>query len=356
MRVREVIEARSREPLEVAELLPTPNELRQELALPPRASATVQTARRALRDLLHGRDGYRLAAIVGPCSIHDPAAALEYAARLRQLAQSLAGELLILMRVFVEKPRTSIGWKGLANDPDLDGTCDIARGLRMSRALLRDVNALGVPCATELLEPLTPHYLGDLLAWGGLGARTVESQIHREIASGMPFPVGIKNASDGSLDAACHALRAAARPHRFPGIAPDGRPAVLATRGNPDVHLVLRGGLAGPNHDEPHLALAMARASEGGVARPLVIDCAHGNSGGHPGRQAGVCREVLVQVRGGNSAIAGLMLQSQLEEGRQTLEPRRRVLPGVSVTDACLGWNETADLLCEAAEAVKLSR
>ncbi len=354
--MREVIEAGSLERLRVAELLPTPKELRGELVVPPRAWATVQTARRALRDLLHGRDGVRLAAIVGPCSIHDPAAALEYAARLRQLAQSLAGELLILMRVFVEKPRTSLGWKGLANDPDLDGSCDVARGLRMSRALLRDVNALGVPCAMEILEPLTPHYLGDLLAWGGIGARTVESQVHREIASGMAFPVGIKNATDGSLDAACHALRSATRPHRFPGIAPDGRPAVLATRGNPDVHLVLRGGLAGPNHDEPHLALAMARASEVGVARPLLIDCAHGNSGGHPSRQAAVCREVLDQVREGTPSIAGIMLESHLEEGRQTLEPRRRVLPNVSVTDACLGWNETADLLCEAAEAVKLSR
>lgn len=354
--MREVEKPWRRERLTVVEPLAGPEALRRELPVPPRASATVQTTRRALRDVLHGRDGHRLAVLVGPCSIHDPAAALDYAARLRQLAQSLAGELLVVMRVFVEKSRTSLGWKGLASDPDLDGSCDVARGIRMSRALLRDVNALGVPCATELVGPLTAHYLGDLVAWGGIGAHTVESPVHREIASGMPFPVGFENATDGSLEPACNALRTAAQPHRFGGFGPDGALAVLSTTGNPDVHLILRGGREGPNHDEPRLALAVMRTSEVGVARPLMIDCAHGNSGGHPRRQALVCREVLDQVRDGNPAIAGLMLESQLEEGRQPLELRRRIVPGVSITDPCLGWNETADLLCEAAEAVKLAR
>ena len=354
--MREGGEARRSQRLRVIEALPTPEALQRELPASPRASATVQTARRAMRDVLHGRDPHRLVVITGPCSIHDPAAALEYAGRLRQLAQSLAGELLVLMRVFVEKPRTSVGWKGLANDPDLDGSCDVARGLRMSRALLRDVNALGVPCATELLGPLTPHYLGDLIAWGSIGARTVESQIHRELASGMGFPVGFKNGTDGSLEAACNALHAASRPHSFAGLGAEGKLSVLASSGNPDVHLILRGGRGGPNHDEPQLALARARASEVGVARPLVVDCAHGNSGGHPRRQAAVCREVLDHVREGNPGIAGLMLESQLVEGQQVIAPTRRVLPDVSITDPCLGWNETADLLCEAAEAVKLAR
>ena len=351
----EANESRIHERLSLVEALPTPATLREAIPLPPRASATVQSGRRAVRDVLHGRDD-RLIAIVGPCSIHDPASALSYAASLRQLAQSLAGELVVLMRTFVEKPRTSLGWKGFAADPDLDGTGDAARGLHASRALLRDVNALGVPCATEILSPLTAPYLADLVAWGGIGARTVESQLHRELASAAPFPVGLKNATDGSLESACHALRAAAAPHRFVGLAPDGRPAVLASGGNPDVHLVLRGGNDGPNHDSAHLAAAMARAGEVGVARPLLVDCSHGNSGGHPRRQSVVCREVLHQLREGRQEIAGVMLESHLLEGRQTLGPNRRILPEVSITDACLGWNETADLLCEAAEAVKLGK
>jgi 3-deoxy-7-phosphoheptulonate synthase len=346
---------RSTARLRVVEALPHPEALRRELPTPARAAATAQSGRRAIRDVLHGRDDGRLVAIVGPCSIHDAAEALEYAGRLRQLAQSLAGELVVVMRTFVEKPRTSLGWKGLANDPGLDGSCDLARGLRASRAVLRDVNALGVPCAAEILEPTLPAYLGDLLAWGGIGARTVESQVHRQLASGAPFPIGFKNATDGSLDAACHALRAVVRPQRFPGIGPDGRAAVLESAGNPDAHLVLRGGNHGPNHDSAHVAVAAVEAAEVGVARPIVIDCSHGNSGGHVRRQAVVLREVLDQVREGRREISGVMLESQLEEGRQPLEARRRLARGVSITDACIGWNETADLLCETAEAVKLA-
>jgi 3-deoxy-7-phosphoheptulonate synthase len=342
--------------MRVVESLASPDGLRTALPITPRAEATVREARRDLRDLLHGRDRDRIAVIAGPCSIHDPQAALEYARRLRDLAAPLAGELLVVMRTFLEKPRTSVGWKGLLNDPDLDGSQDVARGLTLARQLLLDLNELGVPCAAEILEPTTPAYLADLLAWGGVGARTSESQVHRQLASGLPFPVGFKNGTDGGLEVACHAMRSAGVPHRFAGIAPDGGAAVLATTGNPDRHIVLRGGASGANHGADQMARAVAEVAGHGIARPILVDCSHGNSGRDPARQAGVCRDVLRQIRGGRQEILGLMLESQLEPGQQSHTPGTPLAYGVSITDPCIGWNETADLLCEAAEAVKLSR
>jgi 3-deoxy-7-phosphoheptulonate synthase len=342
--------------MRVVEPLISPDAMRAALPITPRAEATVREARQALRDLLHGRDRGRIAVIAGPCSIHDPEAALEYARRLRDLAAPLAGELVVVMRTFLEKPRTSVGWKGLLNDPDLDGSQDVARGLTLARQLLLDLNELGVPCAAEILDPSTPAYLADLLAWGGVGARTSESQVHRQLASSLPFPVGFKNGTDGGLEVACHAMQAAGAPHRFVGIAPDGGAAVLATRGNPDRHIVLRGGTRGANHGAAQVARAVAEVAGHGIARPVLVDCSHGNSGRDPARQAGVCRDVLRQIRGGRQEILGLMLESQLEPGSQRHAPGGPLAYGVSITDPCIGWNETADLLCEAAEAVKLSR
>lgn len=336
--------------------LPAPAALRARIPATRRAAQTVQAGRRALRDLLHGRDPGRLAVIVGPCSLHDPEAALDYAERLRRAAEPLAGELVILMRSYVEKPRTKLGWKGLLSDPDLDGSCDVARGLGLARALLRDIAERGVPCAAEILDPLTPAYLEDLLAWGGVGARTCENPIHRQLASGLPFPVGFKNGTGGDLGAACDAVAAAGRPHRFPSITDDGSCGVRSTRGNPDRHVVLRGGRAGPNCDAAHVARAAARLAEEAIARPVMVDCSHGNSGGDHRHQSVVLRDVLGALRRGRPELLGAMIESNLEEGRQVFGPGRSLRYGVSITDACIGWNETADLLCEAAEAVKLSR
>lgn len=344
-----------RAPARAATPLPldAPETLRARFPLDRRAEATVRAGRAALRDALHGADD-RLVVIAGPCSIHDPEAALEYAARLRRAADALGDALVLVMRTFVEKPRTSVGWKGFANDPDLDGRCDVGRGLALSRALLRDVNALGVPCAAEILDPLTPAYLGDLFSWGGVGARTSESQVHRQLASGLPFPIGFKNGTSGDLGAAGHALHAASRPHRFVGIGADGRCAVIATEGNPDGHIVLRGGASRPNYAEAEVAEAARRAATA-AARPVLVDCSHGNSAYDPRRQGDVCRAVLAQRRGGSRVLLGLMLESHLEEGRQDAGrlPLRR---GVSITDACIGWEETQELLEAAAEAVRATR
>jgi 3-deoxy-7-phosphoheptulonate synthase len=339
-----------------ASALPTPWALRRRLPASARVRATVQRARSALRDLLHGRDRSRLLVIAGPCSIHDPSAALDYAQRLATLAGGLRGELVVAMRTFFEKPRTALGWKGLINDPRLDGSCDVAGGLALARSLLLDINALGIPCAAEILDPMTPPYLADLIAWGGIGARTSESPVHRQLASGLPFPVGFKNGLGGDIEGACNGIVAARGPHRFLGIGPSGRCDVVTTRGNPDLHIVLRGGESGPNHGATHRASAAERLAPQGIARPVLVDCSHGNSRKDPTRQAAVCRELLGTLPEAGPELLGLMLESQLVEGRQTLEPGRALRYGVSITDGCIGWDETADLLCEIADAVKRAR
>lgn len=335
--------------------LPSPEALRHALPVTPRATATVRQARAALRDALHGRDAHRLVVVVGPCSIHDADAAREYAARLAEVARTHADALLIVMRTYFEKPRTTVGWKGWLRDPHLDGSGDVAEGLRRARALLREVNALGLACGSELLDPMTPPYLADLLAWASVGARTVESQVHREMASGLAMPVGFKNPTDGRLRPAADAARSAAQPHVALGVDAQGRAALRRTRGNPDGHLVLRGGERGPNHGARPVSEAVRAAEELGLRRGVLVDCSHANSGKSAARQPRVCREVLAQVRRGATGILGLMLESHLEEGHQPWS-QRPLRYGVSVTDECLAWDETEALLAEIAAAVRAVR
>jgi 3-deoxy-7-phosphoheptulonate synthase len=334
------------------EPLVSPRAVKQRLPPTPATVELVSATRAVIRDLLHGRDARRLAVIVGPCSIHDPDAAFEYARRLAGVANATRGELVVVMRTYFEKPRTTVGWKGLINDPHLDGTCDVGRGLELAREVLLGVNGLGVPCASELLDPITPQYVADLLAWAAIGARTTESQTHRELASGVSMPVGFKNGTDGGLQVAVDAMTSARHPHSFVGINADGMTCAVRTCGNPDRHVVLRGGGGRSNHGAADVARAAKLLECQGVARPIMVDCSHGNSAKDHSRQAFVCRDVLAQVRAGEGRILGLLLESNLRPGRQDWQPGRRLERGVSITDACLGWEETAKLLFEIAETV----
>jgi 3-deoxy-7-phosphoheptulonate synthase len=331
--------------------LPTPVELRRTLPLDPLLAERLQAQRQAVHDILQGRDD-RLLVVVGPCSIHDPVAALEYAQRLAELAPRVSDRLLPVMRVYVEKPRTTVGWKGLAYDPGLDGSGDMARGLRLSRQLMRDIASLGLPVATELLQPMLAPYLEDLLAWVAIGARTTESQLHRELASGLDAAVGFKNATSGDVQVALDAMQAAAHSHQHFGLAADGRPVMRETAGNPHTHLVLRGGHGGPNHDADSVRACRQALEAAGLAPRLMVDCSHANACKDHRRQGQVLRDVLAQRLAGETSLMGLMLESHLEEGRQTLEPTR-MRYGVSVTDACLGWETTEMLLLEAAEQLR---
>jgi 3-deoxy-7-phosphoheptulonate synthase len=333
----------------------SPGELEAKFPISERAATTVVAARDSICDLIHGREAKRLLVIVGPCSIHDPDAALEYAGRLRRVAGSVDETIAIAMRAYFEKPRTTTGWKGFINDPHLDGSCDIAAGIEFARELLLALNEMGTPCASELLDPIAARYVTDLLSWTCIGARTSESQPHRQLASGLSVPVGFKNATHGGIEAAVNAMAAAGQPHSFLGISSEGSPAVVRTRGNPDRHVVLRGGGGRPNFGPAHVAEAAALAASQGIARPVMVDCSHGNSGKDHTRQASVCREVLKQVRRGDRRIMGLMLESNLRGGRQSWEGGAAPRRGVSITDACMGWSQTEDLLHEIAEAVKVS-
>jgi len=338
------------------EPLVPPRAVKAKLAVGTAETELVRTTRAAIRDLLHGRDRRRLLVVVGPCSIHDPKAALDYAGRLAAVARATRDSVLIVMRTYFEKPRTTVGWKGLINDPHLDGSCAIADGLELARRVLLDVNRLGVPCGSELLDPITPQYVADLLAWAAIGARTTESQTHREMASGLSMPVGFKNGTDGGLQVAVDAMVSARHPHTFLGIDVDGVTSAIRTQGNPDRHVVLRGGGGRANHHPDDVARAAALVAAENVTRPIMIDCSHGNSGKDPSRQLRVCREVLEQVRGGQRAIMGLLLESNLVAGRQDWKPGARLAYGVSITDACLGWEETERLLFDAAAAVEAAR
>ena len=313
----------------------------------------VRATRAAIRDVLHGRDRRRLVLVVGPCSIHDPDAALDYAGRLAEVARATREHLVIVMRTYFEKPRTTVGWKGLINDPYLDGSCDVAAGVQLARRLLLDIHRLGVPCGSELLDPITPQYVADLLSWAAIGARTTESQTHRELASGLSMPVGFKNGTDGSLQIALDAMVSARHPHSFLGIDVDGVTSVVRTQGNPDRHIVLRGGRAHANHHPDDVARAAGLVAGEAVTRPIMIDCSHGNSGKDPARQVRVCREVLAQVRAGQESVMGLLVESNLVHGRQDWSPGASLTYGQSITDACLGWTETEELLREAAAAVE---
>lgn len=348
------VQIEDRNVTEITRLVP-PRTVKERMPLPAKVAETVAAARAAIRDVLHGRDRRRLVVVVGPCSIHDRGAALEYAGRLADVAARLRNELVVVMRTYFEKPRTTVGWKGLINDPHLDGSCDVETGLQLAREILLEAGRLGVPCASELLDPITPQYVADLIAWSAIGARTTESQTHREMASGLSMPVGFKNGTDGGLQVAIDAMTSARHPHSFLGIDADGRTCVVRTRGNPDRHVVLRGGTDGPNHGREAVARAAALVGVEGIARGVMVDCSHGNSRKDPLRQIDVLREVLAQVRGGQRALLGVMLESHLVEGRQDWLPGRPLKHGVSITDACLGWDDTATLLVEAAQAVRAS-
>ncbi len=333
-----------------AQPLPSPAVLRQRLPLSDALAARVHADRNAIRAVLDGRDP-RLLVVVGHCSLHDPVAALEYAERLAALAPELSDQLLLVMRAYVEKPRTTIGWKGLLYDPHLDGRGDMAEGLRLSRRLMLDILEAGLPLASELLQPMAASYFDDLLGWAAIGARTSESQIHRELVSGLDLPVGFKNGTDGSLTIACDAMRSAAHPHRHFGIDALGHPALLETHGNPDTHLVLRGGHRAPNHDAASVAQARAALAKQGIAARLVVDCSHANSGKDPLRQPAVLAEVIEQRLAGDVSLRGVMLESNLFDGCQPLSGELRY--GVSITDGCLGWTGTERLLRETAEALR---
>jgi 3-deoxy-7-phosphoheptulonate synthase len=329
--------------------IPTPSHLRNEFACSPTAEKTVLSARRTIADLLRGAD-QRLLVVVGPCSVHDPDAAREYAERLKAAAQPLSDRLLVVMRVYFEKPRTTIGWKGFINDPHLDGSEDIASGLRQARELLCDIAELGMPAATEFLDPIAPQYIADLVSWAAIGARTTESQTHREMASGLSMPVGFKNGTDGSLDVALNAMISASQPHSFLGVDQKGRVSIIRTEGNPDGHIVLRGGSRGPNYERKHIEQTLRRLRAGGLPEKVLIDCAHGNSGKCITKQRQVAEHIAEQVRSGVPGILGVMLESQLAAGRQDLIEKAKLRRGVSITDPCMDLPTTLQLLEELAE------
>lgn len=321
--------------------LPSPKTLGNTLPVTDEAEKTVRTGRAAVCDILDRRDARKML-IVGPCSIHDPEAAMAYAEKLKALADTVDDTFLIIMRVYFEKPRTTTGWKGLINDPSLDDTFDIEKGLHIARRLLIEINELGLPAGTEALDPITPQYIGDLISWTAIGARTAESQKHREMSSGLSTPVGFKNGTDGSLLTAVNAIESAARPHCFLGIDTNGMTAITRSRGNRYGHVVLRGGNAGPNYDSVNVTLCEEELRKKGLAANLIIDCSHANSNKDPQRQPLVMKDVVNQIGDGNRSIVGLMLESNLNGGNQKLGANPGALAyGVSITDACIDWTTT---------------
>ena len=330
--------------------LPTSLQLKQQLPLSNTLTRQVARHRDAVRAILNGEDS-RLLVIVGPCSIHDPESALEYAGNLARLAADVSDQMLLVMRAYVEKPRTTVGWKGLAYDPHLNGSDDMAHGLTLSRALMREMLELGLPIATELLQPMAAGYFDDLLSWVAIGARTTESQIHREMASGLSLPVGFKNGTDGGVSVASDAMRSAAHPHRHFGVDSQGHPAIVHTPGNPDTHLVLRGGHRGPNYDRDSVAQVNSDLGKLKIPARIMVDCSHANSGKNPLRQPAVFTDVLEQRLQGDTTLIGMMIESHLFEGCQPLSPALRY--GVSVTDGCLGWGATEQLLRQATEQLR---
>jgi len=328
-----------------SELLPTPEEVKRELPASPEAQRCVLNARTVIRDILDRRDP-RLFVVVGPCSIHDLDAAREYAGRLRALAERVSPTLYLVMRVYFEKPRTTVGWKGLVNDPDMDDSFHIEKGIRMARRLLIELAEMGLPAATEALDPIMPQYLGELIAWTAIGARTTESQTHREMASGLSTPIGFKNGTDGTLGVAVNALQSVRSPHHFLGITQQGQSAVFRTRGNAYAHIVLRGGGGRPNYDSVSIALCEQALAKAGLPVNIVVDCSHGNSNKDHELQPLVAENCVNQVLEGNRSIVGLMLESHLGAGNQPIPADLGQLRyGVSVTDACIDWETTERLL-----------
>ena len=341
------------------EVLPTPAQVLGDLPLSEQAQEIVAYSRDEIRACLYGQDD-RLLVVVGPCSVHDPKAALDYARRLSALKGELDGELLIVMRVYFEKPRTTIGWKGLINDPDIDGSCNIRKGLLLARRTLLGVLDEGLAAATEFLEPTSPQYISDAISWGAIGARNTESQVHRELASGMSMPIGFKNATDGSIKPAADSCFAAAFEHHFLSINLDGRVISAETKGNPDCHLVLRGSSHGPNYDAASVAQALADLKASKASGPsehgLIIDAAHGNCGKNEVREAEVVEEIAARVAAGEQGILGIMMESFIEGGNQKAAPLDQLVYGKSITDKCLSWNTTEQLLRELAHAVAARR
>ncbi|RYQ05383.1 phospho-2-dehydro-3-deoxyheptonate aldolase [Bifidobacterium pseudolongum subsp. globosum] len=339
--------------------IPAPRYFIKELPLTDAMRDLVLDSRSQIRDVLHGRDD-RLLAIVGPCSIHDPKAAHDYATRLAALNRELGDRLLIVMRVYFEKPRTTIGWKGLINDPDLNGRFDIRKGMWLARKVLTDVLSLGLPAATEWLDPITPQYLCDLISWGAIGARNTESQVHRELASGMSMPIGFKNATDGSIKPAADSCFSAANEHHFLSINLDGQVISAETKGNPDCHLVLRGSSSGPNYDPVSVARALDDLKASKAAGPsnhgLIIDAAHGNCGKDEVVEAQVIEDIASRVAAGERGILGIMMESFLVGGHQDPAPLDQLVYGQSVTDACVPWDRTEQVLRKLADAVAIRR
>lgn len=336
---------------EIKELLPPIAHL-YELPLTEPASTLVHDTRVEISKLIHGED-QRLLVVVGPCSIHDTKAALEYAERLLPLKEKYKNELVMVMRVYFEKPRTTIGWKGLINDPHLDGSFDINYGLRQARQLLLQLNNMGMPASTEFLDMITPQYYADLISWGAIGARTTESQVHRELASGLSCPVGFKNGTDGNLKIAIDAIGAASNPHHFLSVTKSGHSAIVHTVGNPDCHVILRGGSKNTNYDAESIASSVTELNKAGVTPKLMVDCSHANSRKKYELQMEVGRDVAAQIKAGEQNIMGVMIESHLIAGRQDLVEGQELCYGQSITDACIGWSDTEVILEELAAAIK---
>ena len=325
-----------------------PADLRQVFPMSDASREFVSRSRERIKEIIMRRDR-RLMVVVGPCSIHDPAAAIEYAQRLAVLSRRIDDQLLPVMRVYFEKPRTTVGWKGLINDPDMDGSHQISKGLGIARNLLCSITALGIPVANEMLDPITPEYVADLISWGAIGARTTESQTHRELASGLSFPIGFKNGTDGNLQIAIDAMIAARASHNFLGINREGRTSIIQTAGNPDVHIVLRGGSRKPNYHPEDILHTEEILKKNNLPPTIMVDCSHGNSNKDYRRQPEVLDAVIGQVVAGNQSISGLMVESYLEEGNQKISADHTKLKyGVSITDACIGWETTEKILLEA--------
>ena len=335
------------------DVLITPDELKRELPMSGAVHDVLAASRQVIQNILDRKD-HRVVVVVGPCSIHDTAAAMEYAQRLKELADELADTLYIVMRVYFEKPRTTVGWKGLINDPYLDDSFKLEQGLHIGRKLLLDVLELGLPTSTEALDPITPQYLQDLISWSAIGARTTESQTHREMASGLSSPVGFKNGTDGGLTVATNALNSVAKPHRFLGINGQGQVSVYTTRGNPYGHIVLRGGSGGPNYDSVHIKLCEEALDKAGVARNIMVDCSHANSNKQPELQPLVVDNVANQILEGNRSIVGLMVESNINAGNQSIPSNLDELQyGVSVTDGCIDWESTQSSLRAMREKIR---
>ena len=339
------------ENLNIVEVMPitSPKKLKDLLPVSDSVIETVLNARNAIKSILEGEDS-RLLMIVGPCSIHDPKAAIEYAERLKKLADEVSETVLVVMRVYFEKPRTTVGWKGLINDPELDGSHKINKGIELARRLLLDINALGLPCATETLDPITPQYLADLISWSAIGARTTESQTHREMASGLSMPVGFKNGTDGGLSVAINAMKSALHPHHFLGINNEGLSSAIQTSGNRNLHLVLRGGSNGPNYDAVSIHKAAESLASEGLPEAIMIDCNHANSGKDPSRQELVLRDAIHQIKNGDNSIIGIMIESNINGGNQPISASLQY--GVSITDACLDWENTNRIILNAHQSL----